>query len=79
MTKATFDDALICETAYHFWSDAGQPKARDEEQWLHAVDALNTPVFKAKPTREAAAKRRISSPASKKTTMQETKAKAVAN
>ncbi|MFT5865205.1 MAG: hypothetical protein ACI82I_000938, partial [Gammaproteobacteria bacterium] len=52
MTKATFDDALICETAYHFWSDAGQPKARDEEHWLHAVDALNTPVSKAKPTRE---------------------------
>ena len=58
MDKATFDEAQIRETAYHFWLGDGQPQGRDQEHWLRAVAALDEPAAKAKPAGKAAAKPR---------------------
>lgn len=61
MSKATPNEERIREIAYGFWLEDGQPQGRDEEHWLRAVEALNAPAAKAKPTRKAAAKPRAAS------------------
>jgi hypothetical protein len=77
MNKATIDDAPIREKAYLIWLDEGLPEGRDEEHWLRAVDALNTPVCKVKAIPKAVSKTRTSSSAPKKAAKSRAKAKPV--
>jgi hypothetical protein len=58
MSKTTFDETQVRETAYLFWLDDGQPQGRDQEHWLRAIDALSTPAAKAKPAGKATRKPR---------------------
>jgi hypothetical protein len=55
MAKQEITPENIREAAYLMWLDEGCPEGRDQEHWLKAVDALNTPAPKAK--RKAAPKK----------------------
>lgn len=83
MDTGIANEAKIRETAYLFWLDEGQPEGRDQDHWLRAVAAVNTPApkAKAKPARKAAAKPRAAAAktttaAAKKTAKPKAKAKA---
>jgi len=65
MTTPSITEAQICETAYRFWQEDGQPNGRDQEHWLKAVDALTLAQAQEKSARKAPAKRTAAKTASK--------------